>query len=203
MTWWKRSRLSASHVRVAGPDALSTMVSRYGSGVRVSSASTVATRWSRRSCVTMMMSMGLTVSHDTQGPETPERPSEGRFGSAIASNYAALAVQVLVLLALTPLIVAEYGRETLGAWAIVLAVNGYIRLLDLGFGQATSRYMATHADRRERQVLLASSVSVLSVVGLIGIVAGLGVAAASDTLFGHQEGLPGALAVMSVATGLQ
>jgi O-antigen/teichoic acid export membrane protein len=151
----------------------------------------------------MMMSMGLTVSHDTQGPETPERPPQGRFGSAIASNYVALVVQVVVLLALTPFIVGERGRETLGAWAIVLAVSGYIRLLDLGFGQATSRYMATHADRLERQVLLASSMAVLSVVGLVGIVGGVCVAAASDSLFGPQEGLPGALALMSIATGLQ
>ena len=48
MTWWKRWRLAAIQLRTSAPDALSTIVSRYGSRVRASRASTVATRWSRR-----------------------------------------------------------------------------------------------------------------------------------------------------------
>lgn len=126
-----------------------------------------------------------------------------RLGGAIASNYVAFSAQVVFLLALTPYVIARQGAGVFGAWTIVLLVAGYLRLLDLGIGQATARFVAARFSVAERREVVATSIVVLALAGLVGTLTGLVVAALSPGIFGDHAGLPQALAVMAVSTGLQ
>ena len=125
------------------------------------------------------------------------------LGGAIASNYLALAAQVAFLLATTPYVVASRGLEVYGLWAIVLAVAGYLRLLDLGIGQATARFVAAHQGDRERREIVATSLVVLTAAGLGAALVALGVAALAPALFGPQPGLRAALVVAGLSTAAQ
>jgi O-antigen/teichoic acid export membrane protein len=130
--------------------------------------------------------------------------TEGRrLGGAIASNYVALLAQIGFLLAMTPYVIDRRGADGYGAWAIVLAVAGYLRLLDLGIGQATARFVAATDAGAQRRAVVATSVAVLCLAGAGGIVIGLALAALSPVLFGDIPGLRGALTVAAVSTGLQ
>lgn len=51
-------------------------------------------------------------------------------------------LQIILQALLAPLILKISGRETLGAYAILMQAIGYGILLDLGFGTALSRYLA-------------------------------------------------------------
>ncbi|MCG2712462.1 MAG: oligosaccharide flippase family protein [Candidatus Omnitrophica bacterium] len=51
-------------------------------------------------------------------------------------------LQIVLQAVLAPLILKIAGRETLGAYAILMQVIGYGILLDLGFGAALGRYLA-------------------------------------------------------------
>jgi O-antigen/teichoic acid export membrane protein len=129
--------------------------------------------------------------------------SRGRVAANIASNYAVLAAQVGFLLAMTPYIVHRLGAPTFGAWAIALAVAGYLRLLDLGISPATARFVAAAKDSAALSAVADTSITVLSGIALLALAAGLGVAVASPSLFPHVEGLQAALFVTAVSTAIQ
>src|SRR3954468_8129901 len=85
----------------------------------------------------------------------------------IASNYAALAVQVAWLAVLTPLVIGQCGTRVFGEWTIVLSVAGYLRILDLGLGTTVARFVAAEPDR-ERPVV-ATAVGVLCGLAAVGV----------------------------------
>jgi O-antigen/teichoic acid export membrane protein len=125
------------------------------------------------------------------------------MSGAIATNYVALAAQVGFLLSMTPYVISQLGTDIYGAWAIVLAVAGYLRLLDLGIGQATARFVAAHEHEDDRRQIVATSFAVLAMAGACAVLAAVGIAALSPSLFGRQPGLQGALVVAGVSTALQ
>ena len=125
-----------------------------------------------------------------------------RLGLNIASNYAYLGARLAYLAFVTPYIIDRRGTEVFGAWAIVLSVIGYVRLLELGVGLTTQRFVAAASTTDERRAVVATSITVLSLSALLGMATGLGMAALAPGLFGDVAELPEALAIAGVATGL-
>jgi O-antigen/teichoic acid export membrane protein len=95
-----------------------------------------------------------------------------RLARAIASNYVVLAIQAGALLLLTPLIISHQGISTLGRWSVIVAITGYLRLLDLGVGPATARSVAIAGDPSELSSATSATVCLLSAVGLVALLAG-------------------------------
>ena len=52
----------------------------------------------------------------------------------IGSNYATAGAQAAFLVLATPYVIDRLGIAGFGGWAVILAVTGYLRLLDLGLG---------------------------------------------------------------------
>ncbi len=62
----------------------------------------------------------------------------------IASNWAAFAVQVVVVFFLTPFILNSLGLARYGVWALVMGLTGYYGLVDVGFRAGMTQYLTRH-----------------------------------------------------------
>jgi O-antigen/teichoic acid export membrane protein len=136
-------------------------------------------------------------------PAAPPRGNR-RVGWSIAANYASLAASILFFIALLPYVNARLGSDVQGAWLIVLSAVGYLRVLDLGIGPATARFVAQSRSDDETNHIVATNVAVLTVAGVLGTVVALGlVEAASRGVFGNEHGLALAMAIATVSTAIQ
>lgn len=95
------------------------------------------------------------------------------------TNYARLALTIVVYFFLTPLLVNKLGAEGYGLWTLVMATVAFLGLMDLGFGTGVVKYVseaeaAGDPERRNR---------VVSTIGLVYLLvagaAALGVAVLS------------------------
>src|SRR6476469_8499900 len=103
-----------------------------------------------------------------------------------------LAPLVAGVLAL-PLIIDALGVARFGVLTLAWAVLGYFGLLDLGIGRATTKYVAEYlADGRDEglRALVWTSIAMLGVLGLIG---GVVLAALTPTLVEHALKIPASL----------
>ena len=58
------------------------------------------------------------------------------------TSFLQYGLQIVLQAALVPLVLHIAGRETLGAYAILMQAIGYLALADLGFSVATNRFLA-------------------------------------------------------------
>ena len=57
-------------------------------------------------------------------------------------SYVLMLIEVLSTLILTPFIIRTLGQAEYGVYKLVIAINAYLLLLDLGVGNAIIRYIA-------------------------------------------------------------
>jgi len=114
-----------------------------------------------------------------------------RFGINVTMNYAALAATALSSLLITPVLLHSLGQSAYGVWSLAGGVIGYLELLELGFGRATTKLLAEDIGRRPERILrtLNTNVAVLAGFGLLAFVAGVVIAVASPSLFSIPPGL--------------
>ncbi len=107
-------------------------------------------------------------------PALLERIKKG-VASEIFANLIRVAIQVIGV----PLFLLFWGDDGYGEWLILTAILGYLRLSNIGFGQATRNHMAMEvsAGHRDRALVYFQSTSVLFigigavVMALVGIAA--------------------------------
>ena len=88
------------------------------------------------------------------------------------SNWATLAVTVLVGFFLTPIVIAHVGRAGYGVWTLVATLVGYYGLLDLGISAAVVRYVARDAGRGDRRALSETASTAMAVFVGVGLAVG-------------------------------
>jgi len=117
-----------------------------------------------------------------------------RFGFNVTMNYAALVATALSSLLVTPVLLHSLGQSAYGVWSLAGGVIGYLELLELGFGRATTKLLAEDIGHRPDRLLrtLNTNVAVLSAFGLLAFVAGVVIAVASPALFSIPPSLRGA-----------
>jgi O-antigen/teichoic acid export membrane protein len=92
----------------------------------------------------------------------------------IFSNWGSYVITLGVSFFLSPYVVRKLGTTGYGVWTLILALTGYLGLLDLGVRGAVTRYVAKfHAQiKHDRSSHVASSAMVIfSTAGLIAILA--------------------------------
>ena len=72
----------------------------------------------------------------------PTSSRTSRALNGILMSFLQVGLALVLQAALSPLVLHIAGQETLGAYAILLQVIGYLALVDFGFGVALSRYLA-------------------------------------------------------------
>jgi len=95
------------------------------------------------------------------------------------SNWAALAVTVLVGLFLTPYIISHIGKTGYGIWTLITSIIGYYGILDLGVTSAITRYVARYAGQKDYKSLsktISTSLVMFCVIGFIVVVASFALA---------------------------
>jgi O-antigen/teichoic acid export membrane protein len=126
-----------------------------------------------------------------------------RLGLAIASNYGVLAAQVLFVAVTTPLVIAEAGIATYGAWTIVLAVRGYLGLLDHTLSPATARFVAAAGDEAGRRTAISAGIAALAGAGAVALIVGAATAAIVPDLVGGATRLGDALLLLAAVSAVQ
>lgn len=67
----------------------------------------------------------------------------------IASNWAALAVNVAVSFFMAPFVVGKLGAQMYGVWAVTMQMTGYLYLLDFGVRESVVRYTSKYTARKQ------------------------------------------------------
>jgi len=108
-----------------------------------------------------------------------------RLGRNIVATYGATAVVSLSTLVVIPLLVHRLGLATYGVWALVSTIAGYVTLSDLGISNATTKFIAEHADSDPSAVITIFNTNFFALCGLalIALAGGLGLAVVAPYLF--------------------
>jgi O-antigen/teichoic acid export membrane protein len=88
----------------------------------------------------------------------------------VASNWAGFAVNALVILGLTPFVLAQLGVERYGIWILINSFIGYYGLLDFGFRAGVNQFLirtVAAKDFNEANIVFSSAVAALAGLGII------------------------------------
>jgi O-antigen/teichoic acid export membrane protein len=95
---------------------------------------------------------------------------------AVARNavtgYAAWAVNLLIGIVVTPILLRRLGAEGFGAWTLALTLASYVGVVELGLGVATVRHLASAlavGDRVRASVVASSALSTYLVMAFVGL----------------------------------
>jgi O-antigen/teichoic acid export membrane protein len=108
---------------------------------------------------------------------------------SIVSNWAAFAFSAGVNFFVSPIVVRSLGQTQYGAWALLVAMVGYLGLLDLGVRSAVTRYVAQfHASGRHdsANLLYAAALRIFAIAGMVALL----ISAIVAMLIGHVFNIP-------------
>lgn len=92
----------------------------------------------------------------------------------ISWNYVQAGLSLVVYFLLTPIVVGQLGEVGFGVWVLLKAILFYLGFLDFGFHNALVKYVAEYGTRRDWRAvnaLVATTTSVLSLAGLVALLA--------------------------------
>lgn len=85
----------------------------------------------------------------------------------IFSNWASLAITVVIAFVVSPIIVHSLGNELYGVWSLIVSVTGYFTVLDFGVNTAIVRYISSsyaQNDHEQAQRVYSTSLAIFAVV---------------------------------------
>lgn len=95
--------------------------------------------------------------------------------AGVLLSYVLMAFEVLSTLLLTPFIIRTLGQAEYGVYKLAAAINGYLLLLDLGVGNAVTRYISKYratGDRAQERKFLGVATLYYLLIAVIVIIAG-------------------------------
>lgn len=101
-------------------------------------------------------------------------------------NYLIIAINTVVGLAYTPLMLRCLGQNEYGIYSLVSSIIAYLTILDFGFGNAIIRYTAKfRAEKKqtEQWQMFGMFLCVYSLISIVAVIAGLGLYFNVDALF--------------------
>lgn len=96
--------------------------------------------------------------------------------AGVILSYVMIIFEVLSTLLLTPFIIRTLGQAEYGVYKLSASVVAYLLLLDLGVGNAITRYIAkfrVSGDKEQSQKFLGVATIYYSVIALVAIIAGI------------------------------
>lgn len=103
-----------------------------------------------------------------------------------ASNWAALAVNIVISFFLTPFIIHYIGKSDYGIWTLVGSIVGYYGLLGLGVANAITPYTARYIGQKDWQALgkfVNTALTYFTCIGLIALIASFALASPFASFF--------------------
>lgn len=117
-------------------------------------------------------------------------PPRSPLARNIAYNFLAQLWFLVLPLAVSPYFVRQLGLEKYGVLSLVTTVVGYLAVLDLGMGTATTKFLADHyaeGDVSSISKVIGTSIVIYSALGVVGT---LGILALATTLVRHVLHVP-------------
>lgn len=124
-----------------------------------------------------------------------------RYRRNLISGYLWTATAALVALVMTPVLVRGLGTEAYGIWVLVASFALYLEVFQFGFVRATPKFVAEYdalGDRERLRNSIATAFWILTALGGLAMVMGLGIAAVFPELFDVDPDLRGAAQVLVV-----
>ena len=90
----------------------------------------------------------------------------------IASNWGTFAFSAVISFFLSPIVVHKLGDAAYGAWALLVALAGYLGLLDLGVRSAVTRFVArlhATAAHEEASRIASAALAIFTIAGVAAI----------------------------------
>ncbi|BDV43060.1 teichoic acid transporter [Geotalea uraniireducens] len=91
----------------------------------------------------------------------------------IFSNWANLAVTILIAFIVSPVVVHSLGKERYGVWVLIASVTGYFTVLDFGVNTAIVRYISSSTaqqDHRRAREIYSTSLAIFTLIALLLLV---------------------------------
>ncbi len=129
-----------------------------------------------------------------QALESIEDGLPAGFGRNAVSNTAVVVVSAISGLLLTPYLLSSLGRTEFGIWALVIDINLYLTLANVGLSGATLKLTAEDAHRRPERFTRTVNTSffVLCALGLVAFVVAIPVSFVMPDLLGVSQAEVGA-----------
>jgi O-antigen/teichoic acid export membrane protein len=118
--------------------------------------------------------------------------TSGRILRNVASNWAGFAVNAVVTLLLTPIVLRELGDARYGIWALTSSIIGYYGLLDLGFRGSINQFLTRSIavrDFRTAGEVMSTAIATLSSVGLLCVFLSFGAAFIAPRIWNFPAGV--------------
>jgi O-antigen/teichoic acid export membrane protein len=120
----------------------------------------------------------------------PAPAAKGFLARNTALNFLGQFLPLLVGILMTPLIIRGLGTERFGILSLAWVVIGYFSLFDLGLGRATTKFVSEFIGTRKSGTLPSLFWTSLLFNGLLGIIGGLAMAAATPYFVNHIFRIP-------------
>jgi len=104
-------------------------------------------------------------------------------------TYLLIGLGSLISIAYTPVMLRLLGQSEFGLYNLVASVVAYLGLLNFGFGTAYVRYFAKYKVNSEQGLIAKLNgmfLIIFSVIGVVAVVAGLGLVSSVDLIFGNE-----------------
>lgn len=139
------------------------------------------------------------------GPVAQARSTRGILLRNIVSNWGAFAFSAIVNFFLSPYIVHRLGDNAYGVWALLVALVGYLGLLDLGVRSAVTRYVASFHSRAQHEDasrVASAALTIFCIAGALAIFVAAVAAAFLGSIFNIPPDLVGAARIVAVLGGI-
>jgi O-antigen/teichoic acid export membrane protein len=127
------------------------------------------------------------------------------FAKNAVSNWANMAVSLVISFILSPFILHKIGNTYFGVWALVSQVTGYLWLLDFGVRDSVIKYVAEFHEKKDTRMLnhvINASLKLYFNICLACIALSIGSAAIFPVIFTRaQEAIP-IVRILVIITGL-
>ncbi len=120
------------------------------------------------------------------GPERMRKFEKIQILKNVGSSWSALAINILVGILLSPIIVHRLGDAAFGIWVLIFSITGYYGMFDLGIRSSIVRYVSKHTAKNETAELakyVNTSLFTYTAIGLLAMMVTVALAAAIDHVF--------------------
>jgi|GEM_PF-464231 len=101
--------------------------------------------------------------------ETAEIASKRTIVENVFSNWANLAITIVIAFLISPIVVKTLGKEMYGIWVLIGSVTGYLTILDFGVNTALVRYISSSAAQNDHNKARSIYSTSLLVFGCISV----------------------------------
>jgi O-antigen/teichoic acid export membrane protein len=110
----------------------------------------------------------------------------------VGSSWSALAINVLVGIMISPIIVHRLGDAAFGIWVLIFSVTGYYGMFDLGIRSSIVRYVSKHTATNETEGLakhINTSLFTYTAMGLLAMMVTVALTVSLDRIFRIPPGM--------------